>query len=101
LTGGADIKGLRVKNRQSTAWGINSVLECNEVRDERDPEGGDDAVDHVAQCSAHRDHQPVPDTVFQRTPDADDANRPDRCRERKPNDRTLQKIRRIHVDWLA
>ncbi len=76
----------------------NPVLfEGNEVRDERDPEGRDDAVDHITACSAHPDHKAVPRTVFQRTPDAKDANRSNRRRERKPNNITLYKIHEIHA----
>ena len=66
------------------------LFEGNEVGDERDPEGRDDAVDHITGCRAHPDHKAVPRTVFQRTPDAEDADRSNRRRQRKPNDSTLQ-----------
>ena len=69
----------------------------NEVGDERDPEGCDDAADHITGCSAHPDHKAVPRTVFERAPDSADADRSNRRRQRKPNDSTLHKIHEVHA----
>ncbi len=68
---------------------IQVPFEGNEVRNERDAEGRDDAVDHITGCRAHPDHKAVARTVFQRAPDAEDADRSNRRRQRKPNDNTL------------
>jgi len=73
------------------------LFEGNEVGDERDPEGRDHAVDHITGSCAHPDNQAVPRPVFQRAPDAEDADRSNRRRERKPNDRTLHEIYEVHA----
>ena len=78
------------------------LFEGNEVGDERDPEGRDNAVDHITGGGAHPDHKAVPRTVFQRAPDAEDADRSNRRRQRKPDDSTLQKYMKfMRFDHLA
>src|SRR5664279_2028590 len=74
-----------------------ALFEGNEVGDARDPKGCDDAVDHITGCSAHPDHKAAPRAVFHRLADAEDADRSNRHRKRKPNDSTLHKMHDIHV----
>jgi hypothetical protein len=73
------------------------LMARDEIGDERDAERRNDGIDNIRRGAAQSYDEAAPAAARERTSDAEDSDRPYRCRERESNDDTFEKTGEGHT----